>query len=176
MGVRHLGAPATHLDDRVKASGARNAYFPLLIPESYMRREADHVEGFSPELAVVTVAGGKELAGAGRRTPDVETIINASLARWINSYRDLPLKVNQWANAVRWELRPRLFLRTSEFLWQEGHTAHATPEEAHALRAGDPRARLRHDDGAGPRDPGLARAETDREKFAGAVVRGRAKR
>jgi prolyl-tRNA synthetase len=105
------------LDDRIKASGARNAYFPLLIPESYLRREAEHVEGFSPELAVVTVGGGKELAEPAVVRPTSETIINASLARWISSYRDLPLKVNQWANVVRWELRPRLFLRTSEFLW-----------------------------------------------------------
>src|SRR4051794_38091676 len=110
------------LDDRIKAGGARNAYFPLLIPESYLRREADHVEGFSPELAVVTVGGGKELAEPAVVRPTSESIINASLARWISSYRDLPMKVNQWANVVRWELRPRLFLRTSEFLWQEGHT------------------------------------------------------
>ena len=132
MGVRDLGAAAARLDDRIKASGARNAYFPLLIPESYLRREADHVEGFSPELAVVTVGGGKELPEPAVVRPTSETIINSSLARWISSYRDLPLKVNQWANVVRWELRPRLFLRTSEFLWQEGHTAHATAEEAHA--------------------------------------------
>jgi prolyl-tRNA synthetase len=102
------------LDDRIKASGARNAYFPLLIPESYLRREAEPVEGFSPELAVVTIAGGKELAEPAVVRPTSETIINASLARWISSYRDLPLKVNQWANVVRWELRPRLFLRTSD--------------------------------------------------------------
>ena len=127
------------LDDRIKASGARNAYFPLLIPESYLRREAEHIEGFSPELAVVTVGGGKELAEPAVVRPTSETIINASLARWISSYRDLPLKVNQWANVVRWELRPRLFLRTSEFLWQEGHTAHATRRGGARLRAGDPR-------------------------------------
>src|SRR6476646_486783 len=118
------------LDDRIKASGARNAYFPLLIPESYLRREADHIEGFSPELAVVTVGGGKELAEPAVVRPTSETIINASLARWISSYCDLPLKINQWANVVRWELRPRLLLRTSEFLWQEGHTAHETEAEA----------------------------------------------
>jgi prolyl-tRNA synthetase len=120
------------LDERIKASGARNAYFPLLIPESYLRREAEHVEGFSPELAVVTIGGGKELTEPAVVRPTSETIINASLARWISSYRDLPLKVNQWANVVRWELRPRLFLRTSEFLWQEGHTAHTSRDEAHA--------------------------------------------
>src|SRR4051794_19786106 len=103
------------LDDRIKAGGARNAYFPLLIPESYLRREAEHVEGFSPELAVVTVAGGKKLAEPAVVRPTSETIINASLARWISSYRDLPLKINQWANIVRWELRTRLFLRTRSF-------------------------------------------------------------
>jgi prolyl-tRNA synthetase len=120
------------IDSRIKASGARNAYFPLLIPEGYLRREAEHVEGFSPELAVVTHGGGKALDQPIVVRPTSETIINASLARWISSYRDLPLLVNQWANVVRWELRPRLLLRTTEFLWQEGHTAHATPEEAHA--------------------------------------------
>ena len=118
------------VDDRIKAAGARNAYFPLFIPESYLRREAEHVEGFSPELAVVTIGGGKELEEPAIVRPTSETIINASFARWVQSYRDLPLLVNQWANVVRWEMRPRLFLRTSEFLWQEGHTAHATEAEA----------------------------------------------
>src|SRR5947209_11849186 len=120
------------LDDRIKAAGARNAYFPLFIPESYLRREAEHVEGFSPELAVVTHGGGKELEEPVVVRPTSETIINSSFARWISSYRDLPLLINQWANVVRWELRPRLLLRTSEFLWQEGHTAHPTREDAHA--------------------------------------------
>jgi prolyl-tRNA synthetase len=158
------------LDDRIKASGARNAYFPLLIPESYLRREAEHVEGFSPELAVVTIGGGKELAEPAVVRPTSETIINSSLARWISSYRDLPLKVNQWANVVRWELRPRLFLRTTEFLWQEGHTAHATAEEAHAYaleileRA---YAATMEQDLAIPVWRGR---KTEREKFAGAVV------
>src|SRR5690349_18205174 len=158
------------LDDRIKASGARNAYFPLLIPESYLRREADHVEGFSPELAVVTVGGGKELAEPAVVRPTSETIINASLARWISSYRDLPLKVNQWANVVRWELRPRLFLRTSEFLWQEGHTAHASQEEAHdfALEIlDDAYAAMIERDLAIPVWRGR---KTDREAFAGATI------
>jgi prolyl-tRNA synthetase len=120
------------IDERIKATGAQNAYFPLLIPEAFMRREAEHVEGFSPELAVVTHGGGKELEEPAVVRPTSETIVNSSFARWISSYRDLPLLINQWANVVRWELRPRLFLRSSEFLWQEGHTAHATRGEAHA--------------------------------------------
>jgi prolyl-tRNA synthetase len=158
------------LDDRIKASGARNAYFPLLIPESYMRREAEHVDGFSPELAVVTVGGGKELAEPAVIRPTSETIINASLARWISSYRDLPLKVNQWANVVRWELRTRLFLRTSEFLWQEGHTAHATREQARAYALEI----LEHAYAATMEQdlaiPVWRGRKTDREKFAGAVA------
>ncbi|MDA8071952.1 MAG: proline--tRNA ligase [Actinomycetota bacterium] len=121
------------LDRRIKALGAHNAYFPLFIPESYLRREAEHVEGFSPELAVVTHGGGKELEEPVVVRPTSETIVNASFARWIQSHRDLPMLINQWANVVRWELRPRLFLRTTEFLWQEGHTAHATDAEAHEL-------------------------------------------
>ena len=120
------------VDDRIKATGARNAYFPLFIPESYLKREAEHVEGFSPELAVVTIGGGKQLEEPAIVRPTSETIVNASFAKWVQSYRDLPLLINQWANVVRWELRPRLFLRTSEFLWQEGHTAHATEAEARA--------------------------------------------
>ena len=118
------------LDERIKAAGAQNAYFPLLIPESYLHRESEHVEGFSPELAVVTHGGGRELEEPAVVRPTSETIINAYFAKWIQSYRDLPLLINQWANVVRWELRPRLFLRTTEFLWQEGHTAHASAEEA----------------------------------------------
>jgi prolyl-tRNA synthetase len=120
------------LDTRIKACGAENAYFPLLIPESYLHREAEHVEGFSPELAVVTVAGGKELEEPVVVRPTSETVIGEFMAKWIQSYRDLPLLLNQWANVVRWELRPRLFLRTSEFLWQEGHTAHVSEADAHA--------------------------------------------
>src|SRR5690242_5476430 len=118
------------LDDRIKAAGAANAYFPLLIPESYMRREAEHVEGLSPELAVVTIGGGKQLEEPLVIRPTSETVVGESMARWIESYRDLPLLLNQWSNIFRWELRPRLFLRTTEFLWQEGHTAHATQEDA----------------------------------------------
>src|SRR4029079_6698534 len=122
----------SEVDDRIKACGAENAYFPLFIPESYLQREAEHVEGFSPELAVVTVAGGKELEEPVVVRPTSETVIGEFMAKWIQSYRDLPLLLNHWANVVRWELRPRLFLRTSEFLWQEGHTAHATREDARA--------------------------------------------
>ncbi|MBI3689085.1 MAG: proline--tRNA ligase [Actinobacteria bacterium] len=118
------------VDARIKAAGARNAYFPLFIPESYLKREAEHVEGFSPELAVVTHAGGKELEEPVVVRPTSETVIGEFMAKWVQSYRDLPLLLNQWANVVRWELRPRVFLRTSEFLWQEGHTAHATFEDA----------------------------------------------
>ena len=119
------------LDDRIKAAGADNAYFPLLIPESYLRREAEHVEGFSPELAIVTIGGGKQLEEPLVIRPTSETVIGESMARWIESYRDLPLLLNQWSNVVRWELRPRLFLRTTEFLWQEGHTAHVSEADAH---------------------------------------------
>lgn len=118
------------MDDRIKAAGAQNAYFPLLIPQSYLAREAEHVEGFAPELAVVTHGGGKELEEPVVVRPTSETIVNDYFAKWVQSYRDLPLLINQWANVVRWELRPRVFLRTTEFLWQEGHTAHATYEEA----------------------------------------------
>ncbi|KUL28663.1 proline--tRNA ligase [Actinoplanes awajinensis] len=118
------------MDARIKEQGVQNAYFPLFIPESYLRREADHVEGFSPELAVVTHAGGKELAEPLVVRPTSETVIGEFMAKWVDSYRDLPLLLNQWANVVRWELRPRTFLRTTEFLWQEGHTAHATEQDA----------------------------------------------
>jgi prolyl-tRNA synthetase len=120
------------LDQRIKATGHQNAYFPLLIPESYLRREAEHVEGFAPELAVVTHAGGKDLDEPLVIRPTSETIVGDMMARWISSHRDLPLLLNQWANVVRWELRPRMFLRTTEFLWQEGHTAHAGPDDAMA--------------------------------------------
>src|SRR5471030_2690826 len=120
------------LDNRFKATGHQNIYLPLLIPEGFLKKEAEHVEGFSPELAVVTIAGGKELEEKLVVRPTSETIINSMFAKWIQSYRDLPLKINQWANVVRWEMRTRLFPRTTEFLWQEGHTCHATPEEAEA--------------------------------------------
>jgi len=118
------------LDHRFKATGHQNMYFPLLIPQSFLQKEAEHVEGFSPELAVVTRVGGKELEEPYVIRPTSETIIGHFFSKWIHSWRDLPLLVNQWANIIRWELRTRLFLRTTEFLWQEGHTAHATHEEA----------------------------------------------
>jgi len=118
------------MDARIKACGAQNAYFPLFIPLDYFQREAEHVEGFSPELAVVTIGGGKELEEPFAVRPTSETIFGEYMAKWVQSYRDLPLLLNQWANVVRWELRTRLFLRSSEFLWQEGHTAHATEEDA----------------------------------------------
>ncbi|MEE9904550.1 MAG: proline--tRNA ligase [Chlorobium sp.] len=118
------------LDRMFKETGHVNAYFPLFIPESYIAKEAEHIEGFAPECAVVTHGGGEELAEKLYVRPTSETIIWASYKKWIQSYRDLPILINQWANVVRWEMRTRLFLRTAEFLWQEGHTAHATREEA----------------------------------------------
>lgn len=118
------------VDGRIKAAGAQNAYFPLLIPMNFFEREAEHVEGFSPELAVVTHGGGKELTEPLAIRPTSEAVIGEYMAKWVDSYRDLPLLLNQWANVVRWELRPRIFLRTTEFLWQEGHTAHATEADA----------------------------------------------
>ena len=121
----------SELDRLIKETGHQNAYFPLLIPQSYMEREAEHVEGFAPEFAVVTHAGGKQLEEPLIVRPTSETVIGEYMAKWISSYRDLPLLLNQWANVVRWELRPRMFLRTTEFLWQEGHTAYA--EEAGAV-------------------------------------------
>jgi prolyl-tRNA synthetase len=118
------------LDQMFKDTGHQNAYFPLFIPQSFLSREAAHVEGFAPEVAVVTHGGGKELEEPLIVRPTSETIIYAMYAKWIQSYRDLPVLINQWANVVRWEMRTRLFLRTTEFLWQEGHTAHATEAEA----------------------------------------------
>ncbi len=118
------------LDERFKATGHQNAYFPLFIPESFLKKEAEHVEGFAPEAAVVTHGGGKELEEPLVVRPTSEAIIWPIMATWIQSYRDLPLLINQWANVVRWEMRTRLFLRTLEFLWQEGHTAHATEADA----------------------------------------------
>jgi prolyl-tRNA synthetase len=120
------------MDRRIKATGVQNAYFPLFIPMSFLEKEKDHVEGFKPELAVVTYGGGEKLAEPVVVRPTSETVINHLFAKWIQSHRDLPLLINQWANVVRWELRPRILLRTTEFLWQEGHTAHATYEEAQA--------------------------------------------
>ena len=118
------------MDDRIKATGHENLYFPLFIPMSFLQKEAEHVEGFAPELAVVTIGGGEELSEPLAVRPTSETIIGNSYAKWVQSYRDLPLLYNQWCNVVRWEKRPRPFLRTSEFLWQEGHTVHRTEEEA----------------------------------------------
>jgi len=120
------------MDRRIKATGVQNAYFPLFIPMSFLEKEKEHVEGFRPELAVVTHGGGEKLAEPVVVRPTSETVINHLFAKWIQSHRDLPLLINQWANVVRWELRPRILLRTTEFLWQEGHTAHATYEEAQA--------------------------------------------
>lgn len=118
------------LDKRFRATGHQNAYFPMLIPESYLKKEAEHVEGFAPEVAVVTHAGGEKLAEPLVIRPTSETIIGEMYSKWLQSYRDLPILINQWANVVRWEKTTRPFLRTSEFLWQEGHTVHATEEEA----------------------------------------------
>jgi prolyl-tRNA synthetase len=121
-----------NLDQMFKDTGHSNAYFPLFIPQSFLTKEAEHVEGFAPELAVVTHGGGKELEEPLVVRPTSETIIYATYAKWVQSYRDLPILINQWANVVRWEMRTRLFLRTTEFLWQEGHTAHETEQEAEA--------------------------------------------
>jgi prolyl-tRNA synthetase len=156
------------LDDRFKALGHQNVYFPLLIPQSFLRKEAEHVEGFSPELAVVTVAGGKELEEPYVIRPTSETIIGHFFSRWIQSWRDLPTLINQWANVMRWELRTRMFLRTTEFLWQEGHTAHATHEEAleEVLRMLDVYADVAENVMAMPVIKGQ---KTRSEKFAGAV-------
>jgi prolyl-tRNA synthetase len=156
------------LDDMFKATGHQNAYFPLLIPESFMKREAEHVAGFSPELAVVTIAGGKQLEEPYVIRPTSETIIGYFFSRWIESWRDLPLLINQWANVMRWELRTRLFLRTGEFLWQEGHTAHATHAEAkeEVRRMLDVYARFAEEWMA---IPVIRGRKTDSEKFAGAI-------
>ncbi len=156
------------LDRRFKALGVQNAYFPLLIPESYMRREAEHVEGFSPELAVVTVGGGKALEEPYVIRPTSETIIGEAFSQWIQSYRDLPFLINQWANVVRWELRTRPFLRTAEFLWQEGHTAHADHDDAEAftLQILDVYADMAIREAAIPVIKGL---KSDSERFAGAL-------
>jgi prolyl-tRNA synthetase len=156
------------LDDRFKATGHQNAYFPLLIPQSFLKKEAEHVEGFAPELAVVTVAGGKELEEPYVIRPTSETIIGHFFSKWIHSWRDLPVLLNQWANVVRWELRTRMFLRTTEFLWQEGHTAHATHEESleEALRMLDVYAEVAEDIMAMPVIKGV---KSRAEKFAGAL-------
>lgn len=156
------------LDDRFKATGHQNLYFPLLIPQSFLQKEAEHVEGFAPELAVVTIAGGKQLEEPYVIRPTSETIIGHFFSKWVHSWRDLPLLVNQWANVVRWELRTRMFLRTTEFLWQEGHTAHSTHEEAleEVLRILDVYAEVAEDVMAMP----VIKGQKSRaEKFAGAL-------
>lgn len=156
------------LDKRFKDTGHENAYFPMFIPYSFIMKEAEHVEGFSPELALVTHAGGKELEEPLVVRPTSETIINYMYANWIKSYRDLPLLINQWANVVRWEMRTKPFLRTSEFLWQEGHTAHASPEEAEeeTLRMLDVYRDFAYNEAAIPVIHGR---KSENEKFAGAV-------
>ena len=157
------------LDIRFKATGHQNAAFPLFIPMSFIEKEAEHVEGFKPELAVVTHGGGKKLEEPLVVRPTSETIIGYMYSQWIQSYRDLPVLINQWANVVRWELRPRLFLRTMEFFWQEGHTAHATHEEAEeeTLRILDIYTDFAVNEAAIPVIPGR---KSDSEKFPGALT------
>jgi prolyl-tRNA synthetase len=156
------------LDKMIKDTGHQNAYFPLFIPESFLQKEKEHVEGFAPECAVVTHGGGKKLEEPLIVRPTSETIINHMFAKWVQSWRDLPLLINQWANVVRWEMRTRLFLRTTEFLWQEGHTAHATPEEAEeeTLKMLDVYRQLSEDWLA---LPVLTGQKTENERFRGAV-------
>jgi prolyl-tRNA synthetase len=156
------------LDRRFKETGHVNAAFPLLIPKSFLEKEKEHVEGFSPELAVVTIGGGEKLEEPLIVRPTSETIIGYMYSKWIKSYRDLPVLINQWGNVVRWEMRTRLFLRTLEFYWQEGHTAHATAEEAEeeTLRMLNVYADFAINEAAVPVVPGL---KSDQEKFAGAV-------
>ena len=157
------------LDIRFKATGHQNAAFPLFIPMSFIEKEAEHVKGFKPELAVVTHGGGKKLEEPLVVRPTSETIIGYMYSQWIQSYRDLPVLINQWANVVRWELRPRLFLRTMEFFWQEGHTAHATHEEAkeETLRILDIYTDFAVNEAAIPVIPGR---KSDSEKFPGALT------
>jgi prolyl-tRNA synthetase len=157
-----------YLDDRFKETGHQNAYFPMMIPESFLQKEAEHVEGFAPECAVVTHGGGKKLEEPLILRPTSETIIWDTYRKWIQSYRDLPLLINQWANVVRWEMRTRLFLRTTEFLWQEGHTAHASEEEAReeTMMILEIYRKFAEDVMAVPVIPGL---KSENEKFAGAV-------
>jgi prolyl-tRNA synthetase len=157
------------LDRRFKATGHVNAYFPLFVPLSFIHKEAEHVEGFSPELAIVTIGGGKELEEPLVVRPTSETIIGYMYAKWIQSYRDLPVLINQWANVVRWEMRTRLFLRTTEFLWQEGHTAHATVAEAQeeTLRMLGVYEQFAVEDAAIPVIPGR---KSESERFAGGVT------
>lgn len=156
------------LDRRFKETGHVNAAFPMLIPMSFFEKEKDHVEGFSPELAVVTHGGGQELEEPLAVRPTSETIIGYMYAKWIKSWRDLPVKINQWGNVMRWEMRPRLFLRTAEFYWQEGHTAHATYEEAQeeTLQMLNVYADFARDMAAMPVLKGV---KSETEKFPGAV-------
>jgi len=156
------------LDRRFKETGHTNAAFPLFIPMSFLAKEKEHVEGFSPELAVVTIGGGQDLEEPLVVRPTSETIIGYMYSKWIKSYRDLPILINQWGNVVRWEMRTRLFLRTLEFYWQEGHTAHATSQEAQeeTIRMLNVYADFAINDAALPVVPGQ---KSDREKFAGAV-------
>ena len=162
-------AMQARLDRMFKETGHVNAYFPLLIPKHFMEKEAEHVEGFSPECAVVTHGGGKELEEPLMIRPTSETVIGHMYSQWIQSYRDLPVLINQWCNVLRWEMRTRLFLRTSEFLWQEGHTAHETQEEAQeeTMRMLEIYRRFQEEDLAIPVIPGL---KTESEKFPGAIA------
>jgi prolyl-tRNA synthetase len=155
------------LDRRFKETGHVNAAFPMLIPKSFLEKEKEHVEGFSPELAVVTIGGGQELEEPLIVRPTSETVIGHMYAKWIKSYRDLPILINQWGNVVRWEMRTRLFLRTTEFYWQEGHTAHATADEAEeeTQRMLNTYADFAKNEAAVPVIPGL---KSHSEKFAGA--------
>ena len=157
-----------HFDDAFKRTGHVNAYFPLLIPYSFLEKEAEHVEGFAPEAAMVTVAGGEELEEPYAVRPTSETVIGHMYSKWIQSWRDLPVLINQWCNVMRWEKRPRLFLRTSEFLWQEGHTAHATAEEAmeETLRMLEVYRQVMEDDLA---LPVIVGEKTEGERFPGAA-------
>ncbi len=156
------------LDKMIKDTGHQNAYFPMLIPESFLNKEKQHVEGFAPECAVVTHGGGKKLEEPLVVRPTSETIINFMFAKWVQSWRDLPILCNQWANVVRWEMRTRLFLRTLEFLWQEGHTAHATEAEAEAeAKLMLEQYRILAEDWLAL--PVLTGEKTERERFAGAV-------
>ncbi|MHC1783350.1 MAG: proline--tRNA ligase [Anaerolineaceae bacterium] len=157
-----------NLDRRFKESGHVNAAFPMLIPMSFLEKEKEHVEGFSPELAIVTIGGGQTLEEPLVVRPTSETIIGHMYAKWIKSYRDLPVLINQWANVVRWEMRTRLFLRTLEFYWQEGHTAHATPEESEeeTIRMLNTYADFAEQEAAVPVIRGR---KSNAEKFAGAV-------
>ncbi len=157
------------IDERIKAAGAHNAYFPLFIPEAFMRLEAEHVEGFDPELWVVTHGGGRPLEEPVVVRPTSETVINHFFAKWVQSHRDLPLLVNQWCNVVRWELRPRLFLRTTEFLWQEGHTAHVDEPDARAYALKILTDVYRDAMERVAAVPVLVGHKTPRERFAGAV-------